>query len=197
MKTQFRKKAGLANESLPYEAIAKLEGHDGPVATVTFSQDGKYCLTGSYDRTVRLWNPLRLDPAHPPPKTSCRQGEDIPLRDVPRALPIQVYTEGVTHPVSAVAMDEASTTLVSACERTAVIQDVVTGQCKRRLQGHTARINAVAVNHGAQVYLTESYDATVRLWDGRSRNHEPIQILKDPNAINFSQSAICIGNMIW
>lgn len=184
MRAKILHTVGIAGESIAQEAIAKLEGHDGPISSVRFSHDGKYCLTGGFDRSVRLWNPLRLDPAHPPPKghsTSAitTHDNDIPLEYLPRALPIQVYNDGVTHPVNAVAVDDTSTTLVTAADKTCVIHDVVTGQCKRRLQGHTGRINAVAVSTGAETYLSASYDASVRIWDGRSRSFEPIQILKE------------------
>eukprot|EP00977_Amphora_coffeiformis_P013983 scaffold3821_cov173-Amphora_coffeaeformis.AAC.22 len=179
MKARIRLKAGLANEYLPQEPIAKLGGHDGPISAASFTHDGKYVVTGSWDRTVRLSNPLRLDPAHPPPKVSTNHDDDVRLQDLPEALPIQVYSDGITHPISAVAVDDQSTTLVAASEKTLVVLDCVTSQCKRRLQGHVGRINAVGVNQGSEVYLTASYDASVRLWDGRSRSHEPIQILKE------------------
>ena len=196
MKVRFRPEEGKSrfhhdysdssSSFLPEVAISRLEGHDGPISAVRFSKDGKYCLTGSYDRSVRLWNPLRLDPAHPPTsKASSTHAElhdntaDIPMEDLPQSLPIQLYHDGITHPVTAVAVDDASTTIVCASEKTVVVHDVVTGQCKRRLQGHVGRINAVALNPDAQVYLSASYDATVRLWDSRSRSFEPIQIFRE------------------
>ncbi len=72
--------------------------------------DGKYCLTGGHDRTVRLWNPLRLDPAFPPPVRDAfagKGGSDVErraalqLRDIPRALPIQTYRDAITSDVTA------------------------------------------------------------------------------------------------
>lgn len=101
------------------------------------------------------------------------------MESLPRALPIQTYTDGITHPVSAVAVDDASTTLALASDKTLVVADVVSKQVKRRLQGHFGRINAVSVSQSAETYLTASYDATVRIWDGRSKSFEPIQILKE------------------
>jgi mitogen-activated protein kinase organizer 1 len=193
VRTRFARQPGQSEEAVPHEGIARLVGHDGPVSSVIFSADAKYCLTGSYDRTVRLWNPLRLDPAHPPPKNLLRNPDGgIRMQSLPHSLPIQVYGDGVTHPVSAIAIDEQSTTILTGSEKTLVVHDVVTGQSQRRLQGHVGRINAVAINRDAQIYLSASYDATVRIWDGRSRSFEPIQILKEAKdsvtAVHFVQS---------
>jgi mitogen-activated protein kinase organizer 1 len=149
-----------------------------------YSADGKYCLTGGHDRTVRLWNPARLDPAFPPAVTgNFIRGNDpdpnaVPVEALPRALPIQTYADGLTHPVTAVAVDKESTTLLAASDKTLVVTDVVTQQVKRRFQGHVGCINAVAISEKSETYLSASYDATVRIWDGRSRSYEPIQILK-------------------
>src|SRR3990172_8626870 len=33
-----------------------LTGHTDPLYAITFSPDGKLILTGSFDKTVRLWN---------------------------------------------------------------------------------------------------------------------------------------------
>jgi mitogen-activated protein kinase organizer 1 len=90
-----------------------------------------------------------------------------------------VYEDGITHPISALAIDEKSTTIASASEKTVVVSDVVTKQAKRRLQGHSGRVNAVAISTDSETFLSASYDATVRIWDGRSRSYEPIQILKE------------------
>ena len=140
-----------------------------------------------------------MDPAFPPlpPKqrhttntSSEKLGDgdnavDVPVEDLPRSLCIQTYHEGITHEVSALALDTSCHTLVSSCDKSLVIHDVVSGQCQRRLGGgsggsHTGRINAVALGPHAETYISASYDATVKIWDARNwRSIDPIQSLKD------------------
>jgi len=164
--------------------VARLVGHENraPISVVHFTPNGKYCLTGAHDRTVKLWNPSRLDPAFPPSKyQSYGDTEDIKVADLPRSLCIQTYHEGITHEVSALAVDSEGESLITACDKSLVLHNLVTGQCKRRYHGHhTGRINAVAMGPFAETYLTASYDATVKIWDARNHSsYEPIQTLKE------------------
>jgi len=172
--------------TLPSTPTAQLFGHEGPVRSLKFSSCGKYCISGGHDRTVRLWNPTRIDPASQSQQIgggdmisdTVFSNEKI-LDKIPHALPIQVYDDGHTHPISAIDIDNTSTKLISASEKTLVITDVISRKLKRRFQGHTGRINTVACSSGGDVYASGSYDGTVRLWDGRSGSQTPIQILSD------------------
>jgi len=67
--------------------------------------------------------------------------------------------------------------------------DVGTGRVIRKFQGHTSRVNCIAFNNELEyvssnndtctVLVTGGYDKTVRIWDCRSNNYSPIQILED------------------
>lgn len=120
------------------------------------SDDKKYCLTAGHDRTVRLWNPLRLDSRS-------------------EALSMHVYRDGHVHAVSAVASHD--TVLVSAANKTLVVTDMVQAKVKHRISvSHSGMINAVDVRQDA-LYLSASYDATVKLWDARNLSRQtPIQV---------------------
>jgi len=120
-------------------------------------------LTGGTDQSVRLWSPLRRD--------SARRSHSLPA-----ALPVHKYTDGITHAVASVAVDED--TCVAASGQAVVWMDLVTGQLKRRFQGtHIARINHISF--GNDVILSASYDATVCIWDCKSNSTVPIQRLKE------------------
>ena len=87
---------------------------------------------------------------------------------------MHVYGDGHTHPVSAIASQD--TTLLSASDKTLVVTDMVAGKIKQRLSGgHTGRINSVDIRSEA-LYLSASYDGTLKIWDARNLNrHTPIQ----------------------
>jgi mitogen-activated protein kinase organizer 1 len=42
-----------------------LNSHNESVNTVKLTYDGNYCMTGSNDRTVKLWNPHKNDLVNP------------------------------------------------------------------------------------------------------------------------------------
>lgn len=36
--------------------LDQLSGHEGPISTLAFTPDGKYLISGSWDRTIRVWS---------------------------------------------------------------------------------------------------------------------------------------------
>lgn len=172
------------NNNLPSVPSSRLFGHEGPIRALKFSHDGKYCISAGQDRTVRLWNPTRIDPAYTcTPKeqspTTCNHGSPRPIDSIPHALPIQSYTDGHTHPVSSIDIDDTSTTIVSSSNKALVLTDVITKKMKRRYQNHTGLINTVTCSSGGSIFASGSYDGTVRIMDGRSFSTTPIQILSE------------------
>jgi mitogen-activated protein kinase organizer 1 len=57
--------------------------------------------------------------------------------------------------------------------------DVPTSSIIKRYTGHNGRINSVAFNAESTVLASGSFDATIRLWDVKSQQGRPIQILQE------------------
>lgn len=154
------------NDDLPSKPTSRLVGHEGPIRAVKYSHDGKYAITAGHDRTVRLWNPTRVDPAyvHGYESNYVKNSTNTvvtKLESIPHALPIQSYRDGHTHPVSSVDIDDTSTTLLSSSNKAMIVTDVITQKLKRRYQGHTGLINTVACSSGGNVFVSGSYDVSL------------------------------------
>lgn len=76
-------------------------------------------------------------------------------------------------------------------DRAAFLWDVTSSRVLRRFEGHAQRLNGVAFNAEDTVLLTASYDQTVRCWDMRSRNREPIQII---SGFKDSVTSVCCSD---
>ncbi|KAK4687243.1 mitogen-activated protein kinase organizer 1, partial [Tremellales sp. Uapishka_1] len=132
----------------------RLDGHSGPVNVVRYNHGAKYCLSGSTDRSIRLWNPST--------------GKEI-----------KCYS-GHGHEVLAldIAHDNAK---FASCggDKLVFVWDVASGTVIRRLQGHFGKIHAVAFNKDSSVLASGSFDAKVMLWDMRAISKTPIQTLTE------------------
>jgi mitogen-activated protein kinase organizer 1 len=153
--------------------LRDIDGHNGSVNVVKFTVDGNYCMTGSDDRTIKLWNPHKYDPS---------SGQNSTLM-------IKSYDGAHGYSILDLAISKDKTRFSSCGEdRTCFVWDVTTGQTIRRIQAHNHRINAVAYNDEATVLITASYDQTAKCWDMRSNNRDPIQVMSD-----FKDSVSCVA----
>ncbi|MBM3498106.1 MAG: NACHT domain-containing protein, partial [Armatimonadetes bacterium] len=127
-------------EEAPGACLQVLQGHTGWVMSVAVTRDGSRAVTGSGDRTVRVWY---LDTG------TC-------LRTL----------EGHTNGVIAVALTpDGQRAVTGSSDRTVRVWDLNTGTCLRTLEGHTDGVRAVALTPDGQRAVTGSYDKTIRVWD--------------------------------
>lgn len=130
--------------------------HNTPIHALTFSSgSGQYILTGSSDRTIRLFNP-----------TTSRL--------------IQTYTaHGYEILDLAVTTDNSRFVSVGG-DKTVFLWDVASAQTLRRFNGHVGRVNTCAFGgeggegSGESVVVSGSFDGTVKCWDLRSRSEKAI-----------------------
>ncbi|OIW29918.1 WD40 repeat-like protein [Coniochaeta ligniaria NRRL 30616] len=175
--------------SFPDKPIAQLLGATGPIHAVTYSASpGTYILTGSSDRSVRLYNPSSLSPPPPTPQSSSITAKPPSSPQIPQGRLIQTYSAH-GHEVLSLAVSADNARFVSAGgDRAAFLWDVATAQTIRRFAGtgttgHAGRINAVSFGGlGDSLVVTAGFDTTVRVWDvrsGGSGGAKPVQVLAE------------------
>ena len=159
--------------SFPTKQLRTLSGHNGKRIRITSSSheankcvigqvhaltyssaSAQYLLTGSTDRTIRLFNPAKGNL-------------------------IQKYIGAHGYEVLDLAVTQDNTTFASVGgDKLVFLWDVATARTVRRWEGHSSRVNAVAfAGESDSVIVSGSYDATVKLWDGKSQSYKPLMSL--------------------
>lgn len=119
--------------------LRRLAGHTGWVTAAVFSADGERILSGSDDRTARLWS-------------------------TETGLPLKVFT-GHEGGVRGVAFSQGRTRLVSAgSDATVRLWDAATGQEIKAFRKHTEPVVAAVFIDGGRQTLSASRDAQFHLW---------------------------------
>ncbi|XP_049847938.1 WD repeat domain-containing protein 83-like [Schistocerca gregaria] len=138
--------------SLDQEQV--LEGHTAAVRVVKFNRDGRYCMSGGYDKKIILWNPYQS-------KSICTYtGHSYQVLDLD-------ITSDHLHFVSC------------GGDKQPFLWDVAARLVIRKFRGHNSQINCVAFHPSASIFVTGSNDQTVKCWDCRSRSIDPIQVLPE------------------
>ncbi|KAI4937626.1 hypothetical protein J4E85_000061 [Alternaria conjuncta] len=157
--------------SFPTTPIAKLTGHGGIVHVVAYSSGSQtYILTGSSDRTIRLYNPSKAPPTSTAPTSSSQR---------PPGLVNKYTAHG--YEVLSIDVNSANDKFVSTGgDKTVFLWDVQTAQTIRRWTGHAGRVNrGVFGGESDSIIATGSFDGTVRIWDTKSNAYKPIMTLSD------------------
>ena len=148
----------------PCTPTALLTGHVGAVHAVAYSSgSASYILTGSADRTIRLYNPQ---------KAALTSNAVAPGR-VP-GLVNKYSAHG--YEVLSIDVNDANDRFVSTGgDKTIFLWDVQTAETVRRWNGHAGRVNrGVFGGDGDSVVVSASFDGTVRIWDVKSNAYKPI-----------------------
>ncbi len=123
--------------------FARLEGHGGPVQSVTLAPDGERALTTSFDYAAGLW-------------------------DVAEARLIRWF-DGHDAAVNAAAFTpDGARALTGSDDFSMILWDVATGEAVRRFEGHQGKVQGVAIAQDGRIAASASWDGSIGLWDLRS-----------------------------
>jgi WD40 repeat protein len=120
----------------PGPELRRFEGHDAAVTALAVL-DGHRFLSGSDDKTLRLW-------------------------DIDTAYELRRFT-GHEEPVLCLALLDSGRVLSGSKDKTVRLWDVETGQELRRFAGHDGSVTSVTTLDGW--VISGSEDKTLRLWD--------------------------------
>ncbi|TFK66225.1 WD40 repeat-like protein, partial [Pluteus cervinus] len=195
---------GIPNMWIPYNLV--LEGHTKGVLTVAYSPDGKFIVSGSEDKTVRIWDSNTGQPvvqplvghsswvgsvAYSPDGKYVASGSGdrtVRIWNVVTGQPVGQPFEGHNGAVRSVAYSPNGKHVISGSyDKTIKIWDTNTGQpIGQPFQGHTDWVMAVAYSPNGKHVISGSQDKTVKIWDANTGL--PVGQPLEGHSINFVKS---------
>jgi hypothetical protein len=126
---------------LPHPALIRtLAGHTGSVRICAVSPDGRWIISASWDRTLKVWDAIT--------------GE------------VHLTFTGHMDRVTGCAVSPDGHWIVSAPrDRTLKVWDAITGEVRLTLTGHTGIVTGCAVSPSGHWIVSASSDKTLKVWD--------------------------------
>ena len=126
-----------------YKLLKTLNGHLDFVNFVAYSPDGTKIISGSGDKTIKIW--------------------DANIGQCLKTL------EGHSDHVYSVAFSPDGTKIISGSNDTTIkIWNANTGQCLKTFEGHSDYVSSVAYSPDGTKFISGSGDKTIKIWDANT-----------------------------
>lgn len=186
--------------TLSFFVVFHREGHTRYVVSTCFSPFGNIVASGSYDRTIRLWNAktgqeTNVLTGHTGSVTSVCFSPDghtvasgswdctVRLWHTKTGDEIKKF-QGHTDQVASVCFSLLGNMLASgSCDKTVRLWDTKTGEELNKMSEHTAEVASVCFSADGQVLASSSFDKTVRLWNTTHKLGDGVKILEGGTTI--------------
>jgi WD40 repeat protein len=156
-----------------------LTGHEWGVNSVAVTSDGLHAVSGSADKTVRVWDLWNGRPlavlAHPEQVRvvsmtpdvrlvlSGTQDGTVRLWDLDRVGPGK--TAQVAEPAGSVAVLPRGRLAVSSAGTLLKVRDIDSDEELHALEGHTDKVTGIAITADCRSIVSGASDGTIRVWD--------------------------------
>ncbi|GAB2510450.1 hypothetical protein GCM10027167_10600 [Nocardia heshunensis] len=175
-----RTPGSLGEPGGPLERI--LQGHDGRITSVAVSADGKHIVSGSSDKTVKVWELAnghlqRTIEAHDREVSAIAvsaDGQRIVSGGFDDTTRVWILASGRRertlsnhsgHVYAVAVTADSEHIVVGGSDRSVQIWNRADGRLEARLPEHRSYIKAVAVSADDRYIVSGSNDGTVRVWD--------------------------------
>ncbi len=165
----------------PLKRQALLKGHSREVTWLGFTEEPRYLLSTSLDRTTRLWDPqtqqeiavlrghtgdITVQDFNPKSGKFVTASQDRTVRiwDLNEVTKPSLLTGHTDHILTVAYAPDGRHVASAGRDRTAIIHDANTGQ-QIVLRGHQKMIYTVRFSPDGKWLATASDDGTVKLWD--------------------------------
>ncbi|CAE6458993.1 unnamed protein product [Rhizoctonia solani] len=130
--------------ALSGEALLALEGHTGPILSVTFISNGTCIASGSADKTIRIW-------------------------DAQSGKALHGALNGHTDSVTCIIPSPKDLLVSGSSDKTIRVWNTQTGELALGpLKGHTSSVTCIVLSPDGTRIISGSYDCCIRVWDAQT-----------------------------
>lgn len=191
--TAFTLAWGVLIAQSPPAPTKVLVGHTDPVYAVAISPEGTLAATGSFDKSIKLWdvrsgkelrtlagkgghtNQVLCVAFSPEGSLLASGGSDntVKLWDVPTRTPVRSLDHGAIV-TRVAATPDGKTYATAATDGTIKLWTAADGKTTATLKGHTGAVTGLAFGPNGQSFVSTGADHTLRYWGAKG---EPLGVL--------------------